>query len=580
MSGQGHAKVGPWRAKLTSSYASPSSGAPRAGAWPSRGKIQRVCGTRKVALVARKSWALVSALVVIGSFARLTATNDPIRVDGGLIADVPADVNGVRAFAGIPYAAPPIGNLRWRPPQAVVPWDGVRRADTASHTCVQMGYQKGSYYQLEFYREPAPTSEDCLYLNVWTPAHVAGEHRPVLVWFHGGGFSQGAGSTPSQGGDGLARKGLVVVTFNYRLGVFGLLAHPELTKESPHHASGNYFLMDQLAALKWVQKNIATFGGDPRRVTIFGQSAGSMSGALLLTSPLAKDLFVGVVGSSGSFSERNLTLHEAEQQGAQLGQKIGATTLSALRAMPADRLLQSSDRELRPVVDGYVVPEDPYAVFARGKQINVPVLLGSNANERGNYPQPKDLQEYRQFTERQYPQAVEDTMNVFPARSDEDATNTYLIRQRDAMAAGMHIWAKRMSATGTPAYLYFFNRKPPARSGETPLGAVHTAEIVYFRNMLDTVDRPWTSADRTLADVMSSYLANFATTGDPNRDGRPTWPRYTPDSVMDLGDHVGPIATPDRRELTWFEEYFAKQHARVSRGSGVEGKPRRNPQTK
>jgi para-nitrobenzyl esterase len=520
--------------------------------------------------VPRKILALVCALVVIGSFSRLTATNDPIRVDGGLIADVLADMNGVRAFKGIPYAAPPIGSLRWQPPQPVVAWDGVRRADAPSSTCVQMGYQKGSYYQLEFYREPAPTSEDCLYLNVWTPARAAGDHRPVLVWIHGGGFSQGAGSTPSQGGDGLARKGLVVVTFNYRLGVFGLLAHPELTQESVHHASGNYFLMDQIAALKWVQRNIAAFGGDPRRVTIFGQSAGSMSGALLLTSPLAKDLFVGVVGQSGGFGERNLTLQEAEQQGVQLGQKIGANTVSALRAMPADRLLQNSDRELRPIVDGYVVAEDPYLVFARGKQIKVPVLLGSNANERGNYPQPKNLQEYRQFTERQYPQAADDMMSVFPARSDADVTRTYLIRQTDAMAAGMHLWARLMTRTTTPAYLYYFDRKPPARAGETPLGAVHTAEIVYFRNMLETVDRPWTPEDRKLADSMSSYLANFATLGNPNGDHLPNWPRYTPDYVMELGDHVGRVATPARRELAWFDEYFARQHGLVSGGTGVE----------
>ena len=511
----------------------------------------------------RQSWGLVSALVVIGFISRLTAAHDPIRVDGGLIADVAADANGVRVFKGIPYAAPPIGDLRWRAPQPVMPWVGVRRTDIASKTCIQMGYQKGSYYQVEFYREPAPTSEDCLYLNVWTSAQGDGERRPVLVWIHGGGFSQGAGSTPSQAGDSLARKGVVVVTFNYRLGAFGLLAHPELTKESARHAPGNYFLMDEIAALKWVQRNIAAFGGDPRRVTIFGQSAGSMSGALLLASPLAKGLFVGVVGQSGSFSERNLTLQEAEQQGVQLGQKVGATSLSALRAVPADRLLQNSDRELRPIIDGYVVPEDPYVVFARGKQIKVPVLLGSNANERGNYPHPKNLLEYRQYTQTQYPQAVQEVMNVFPARTDEDATSTYLVRQRDAMAAGMQVWARLMSKSGTPAYLYYFDRKPPARSGETPLGAVHTAEIVYFRNLLDTVERPWTSEDRKLAEIMSSFLAHFATTGDPNGDGLPNWPRYTPGQVMELGDRVGPIATPDARELAWFDEYFARQHAEL-----------------
>lgn len=510
---------------------------------------------------------VILALATCASIPRLIAGNDPIRpirVDGGLVADVAADASAIRTFKGIPYAAPPVGNLRWRPPQPVVPWTGVRRADSASKTCVQTGYQPGTFYQREFYREPAPTSEDCLYLNVWTPARHASERRPVLVWIHGGGFAQGAGSTPAQGGEGLARKGIVVVTFNYRLGVFGLLAHPELTRESPQHASGNYFLMDEIAALKWVQKNIEAFGGDPRHVTIFGQSAGSMSEALLLVSPLAKDLFVGVVGQSGSFGEPYASLREAEQQGVRLGQKVGATTLSALRAMPADQLLQSSDREFRPIIDGYAVPEDVYSTFARGRQTKVPVLIGSNANERGNYPQPKSVGEYRQFTERQYPGAVQEMMRVFPARSDREATTAYLARQSDAMAAGMHVWAKMMSAASMPAYLYYFDRKPPARDGEAPLGAVHTAEIVYFRNMLDTVDRPWTSTDRRLAETMSSYLANFATNGDPNRDGLTVWPRYTPDRAMELGENIGPIAVPDAQQLAWFEDYFAKLRRRTN----------------
>jgi len=514
--------------------------------------------------VSKKTFIGLTILASSLSIAPALATNDPIRVDGGLIANGAADTNGVRTFKGIPYAAPPVGNLRWRSPQPVVAWTGVRRTDSPSKACTQMGYQPGSFYQREFYREPAPTSEDCLYLNVWTPARNAAERRPVLVWIHGGGFAQGAGSTPSQGGEGLARKGVVVVTFNYRLGVFGLLAHPELTNESPQHASGNYSLMDEIAALTWVHRNIAAFGGDPRHVTIFGQSAGSMSGALLLASPLARDLFVGVVGHSGSFSEPYQTLREAEQQGARLAQKLGATSLSALRATPADRLLQNSDREFRPTIDGYVVPEDVYSVFARRQQLKVPVLIGWNANERGNYPQPKNLEEYRTFTERQYPSVVPDIMQAFPARNDEEATSAYLRRQTDAVAAGMHLWANMMSAAGASTFLYRFDRTPPAREGETPLGPVHTAEIVYFRNMLNTVDRPWTSTDVKLSETMSTYLANFAAKGDPNGDKIPGWPRYAPDRIMELGDHVGSIALPDAAHVAWFEEYFAKLHGRPS----------------
>jgi para-nitrobenzyl esterase len=281
----------------------------------------------------------------------------------------------------------------------------------AAKNCTQMEYEKGSYYEREFYREPVPSSEDCLYLNVWTAARGTGERLPVLVWIPAGGFAQGSGSTPSQGREGLAAKGVVVVTFNYRLGVFGLLAHPELTAESGHHASGNYALLDQIAVLKWVQLNIAAFGGDPKQVTVFGQSAGSISAALLLTSPLARGLFARVAGESDGFTAKAETLTSAETRGLQVGTKTGAAALAALRAIPGDRLLKATDRQFQPIIDGYVIPEDAYGVYA---QIKVPVLFGSNANERGNYPQPKDVHEYADFTRRQYPNAVDEIMKVFP----------------------------------------------------------------------------------------------------------------------------------------------------------------------
>ena len=507
-------------------------------------------------------------LFAVTSAALLAAIRDPVRVEGGVLSGVPGALSRVRVFKGIPFAAPPVGNLRWRAPQPVTPWKGVRKADRFSNVCMQKPHENGSYYQLEFYREPELLSEDCLYLNVWTAAESELDKRPVLVWIHGGGYSQGSGSTLSQTGQSLAKKGVVVVTFNYRLGIFGLLAHPELTRESEHHASGNYLLMDQIAALRWVQKNIAAFGGDPKRVTIFGQSAGSSSGALLLASPLAKDLFQAVAGQSGFLgagsagSSRDQTLQEAEQQGAALGQNIGAPTLAALRAKSAHELLESSDRQFRPITDGYVMPEDLYAIFAKGEQTKMPVLLGSNSNERGNYPHPRSMQEYIEYTRRQYPDAMEEVMKEFPASNDREATQAYLERERDRMASGMRRWAELMSKKGAPAYLCYFDRKPPARAGETPLGAVHTAEIVYFRNALDTVDRPWTLLDRKLAGIMSSYLVNFATNGDPNGGGLPKWPAYKRGQVMELGDNIGPISTPDQRELDWLDQYFERRRAR------------------
>jgi para-nitrobenzyl esterase len=524
--------------------------------------------------------ARLSALIVailMGSTAASAAIDDPVRLQDGLISGVPGAVNGLRVFKGIPFAAPPVGDLRWRAPQPVAAWDGVRKADAFSKICTQVHRAKGSYFQLEFELEPEPTGEDCLYLNIWTAAQSPDEKRPVMVWIYGGGFVGGSGSTPAHSGAGLAQKGAVVVTLNYRLGVFGLLAHPELTSESGHNASGNYALMDQIAALKWVQGNIAAFGGDPQKITIFGQSAGSISIASLMTSPLADGLFQRAVGESDFASgtgpgnaetprfTKPQTLREAEQQGAEFGKKVGATTLAALRAMPADELLKAAGKQqwaLDSIADGYVVPGDVYAVYAAGKQSKVPVLLGSVANERANFPHPRSMQDYLNYTRRQFPEAFDEVMRVFPASNDDEATRAYLSRERDIMAADMRTWAEFMSRNGGSAYLYYFTRKPPARAGETPLGAVHTSDIVYFRNTLDTVDRPWTPQDRKLSDVMSSYLVNFATTGDPNAAGLPNWPAYKAGEVMELGDNIGPIPTPDARELNWLDEYVARQLAR------------------
>jgi para-nitrobenzyl esterase len=503
----------------------------------------------------KASLPLIAAFMISSS--ALAAIDDPVRVEGGLISGVPGSTPEVRIFKGIPYAAPPVGALRWHAPQAVSAWKGVRQADAFSMTCTQKPHEPGSYYQIEYYREEAPTGEDCLYLNVWTAAASADERRPVMVWIHGGGFAQGSGSTPAQNGEGLAQKGVVTVTLNYRLGIFGLLAHPELTRESGHDASGNYALMDQLAALRWVRENIASFGGDPARVTVFGQSAGSQSIATLPTSPLAKGLFVRAIGESG-FNMPEKTLRQAEQEGVRLAEAIGATTLAALRAKSAQELLRAADRELSLIVDGYVVSGNPYLVYASGKQIGVPVLLGSVANERGNYPQPKNLQEYLAFTKREYPRSVDDAMNAFPAANDEEVANVYLIRQRDAIAANMRRWAEAMDKSGAPAYLFYFTRKPPLRTGAKPLGAVHMTEVAFAMNVLDTIDRPWTPVDRGLADKMVSYWVNFATTGDPNGPGLARWPRYKADEVMELGDNIGPVAAPDMRELAWFRSYFAK----------------------
>jgi para-nitrobenzyl esterase len=300
-------------------------------------------------------------------------------------------------------------------------------------------------------------------------------------------------------------------------------------------------------------------------VTVFGQSAGANSGALLLVSPLAKGLFHALVAESGGLVENSYpALGQAEESGKELAAKLHVGNLKELRRIPADDLLRASDRQLHPIVDDYVVPGDPYLLAADGKATKIPVLLGSNSNERGNYPNPHTVDEYAHFTATQFPGALEEAMEEFPAPSDAEAQREYLRRARDVMAMGMRNWAGLMQANGVPAYLYYFDRTPPARIGETALGAVHTAEIVYFRNDLDTVDRPWTAEDRKLAELMSAYLVNFAKNHDPNGPALPRWPVYERGKVMELGDHVGPITTPDGEQLDWLENYFVRQHRNVA----------------
>jgi para-nitrobenzyl esterase len=483
---------------------------------------------RRQLVTALASAALLSLVV--------SAAPDTVTVDGGQISGVAQ--NGVRVFKGIPFAAPPVGDLRWRPPQPVAAWSGVKAADTFGHQCMQVPYPESSPY---FSPAPSASSEDCLYLNVWTAAS-AGEKRPVMVWIHGGAWTRGAGSTPTYDGIALAKKGVVVVTTNYRLGVFGFLAHPELTAESAQHASGNYAILDHLAALKWVQQNIAAFGGDPTRVTIFGESAGSWSVNTVQATPLAKGLFHRAIGESGAQFARTTTLAEAEQAGVALAKAAGTDSLKALRAVPADKLLSIQSFRSGVNVDGYVLPDTVRNLFAQKKQHNVPVLIGSNANEWTTLSSPaqfpKTMDAYRKRVETQYGAAVKDYDAVYPARTDADIADALLAVGRDTtFTLEMRTWARMVTASAKPAFLYQFTRIPP---GPNPAwGAYHAAEIQYAFNNVGT--RPWaTDVDRRLADQMSGYWINFATSGDPNGKGLPKWTPYDPQNepYLELGDTV------------------------------------------
>jgi para-nitrobenzyl esterase len=480
-------------------------------------------------------WPLLALALAGPARSRVPAAPEPVRVDGGQVAGTTAD--GVRIFKGIPFAAPPVGDLRWKPPQPVVAWSGVKAADTFSPECVQVPYPAGSAYAMA----PVPTSEDCLYLNVWTTAK-AGDKRPVMVWIHGGAWTRGSGSMGVYDGANLAKKGVVLVTVNYRLGPLGFLAHPELTAESPQRASGNYGILDHVAALQWVQRNIAAFGGDQASVTIFGESAGSWSVNTLQATPLARGLFHRAIGESGSVFGRNATLADAEKGGVAFAKALGAESLAALRAVPAEKLVALPSFRTDVTVDGWVLRDQVRNIFEEKKHNDVPVLIGSNADELTTLSNPaifpKTMDGFTRLRDAQFPGMAGEVDAAYPVKSEADITGALLAVGRDqAFTLGMRTWARMVSAGGRKAFLYQFTHVPP---GPNPKwGAYHGSEIIYAFNNIG--GRPWAQElDTRLADRMSSYWVNFARTGDPNGKGMPAWPAYdaAAEPYLDLGDVV------------------------------------------
>jgi para-nitrobenzyl esterase len=495
-------------------------------------------------------------------------STETIKVDGGLIAGTATD--GVRSYKGIPFAAPPVGDLRWKPPQPVVAWQGVRQATDYGADCPQAPYPAGSLYA----SAPRPQSEDCLFLNVWTAAK-SGERRPVMVWIHGGALTRGSGATRTYDGTSFARKGVVLVTINYRLGPLGYLAHPELTAESPNHSSGNYGVLDQIAALKWVQKNIVSFGGDPKRVTIFGESAGSWSVNVLVASPLTRGLFHRAIGESGGqfgpgayLKEDRNKLTSGEKVGAAFAKAVGADSIKALRAVPAEKIVElfNSDGEARkfrtqPLVDGWVLPDEIRNIFAQGKQNDVPVIVGSNANEMTTLTNPaqvpKTIADYRKRVEPQYGEMLSEFEGAYPVKSDADVPAAWLASLRDVtFTLPMRTWA-RMTGTGkSKAYLYYFTHVPPNPNSKY-LGAYHAGEIAYVFNNLNRQNPLLQEADSKLADTMCSYWVNFAIKGDPNGNGLPKWTPYNRDAepYMDFGEKVQVRNHLLKEQLDFLEQF-------------------------
>jgi para-nitrobenzyl esterase len=498
---------------------------------------------------------IVSFIMTATAFA---AIQDPVALDTGLVSGAPGSNPEVRVFKGIPFAAPPVGSLRWSPPQPPQPWSEVRQASEFGPRCMQ-GRGGG---------DDATVSEDCLYLNVWTAADSPAERRPVIIWSYGGSLRSGSGSQLQYDGEALARKGVVFVTYNYRLGMFGFFSHPELTKESPHNASGNYGLMDLIAALEWIQRNITAFGGDPDRVTLMGESAGASLVACTITSPRAKGLFhraiaqsTGCTGTSRIGSPLT-TLHEAEEQGLRLATSMGAPSLSQLRALSADEILRRGEG-MRVIVDGWNILDDWLATLKQGRQSDVNLLLGSNKDE-GTFPifgvPNGSPEEFISRSRQQFGELAGTYLRFYPAGSTAESDTSQLAAFRDLVFWNLRTWASYQMTTGTAtSYLYFFTREPPVAPGQRSRGASHTAEIPYAFNNLHLENRPWTEVDYKLAEIMSSYWVNFAATGDPNGPGLPLWPRYSTESeraVMILGDTVEAGRGPDPAALSLYDKHY------------------------
>jgi para-nitrobenzyl esterase len=471
------------------------------------------------------------------------ATGGGNVMGGGLPAAMAATANGmvqgmveasgIRSFKGVPFAAPPVGELRFREPQPVQNWTGVRKAQAFGPRAMQLPL----YSDMNF--RSNGVSEDCLYLNVWTPAKTEGERLPVLVYFYGGGFVAGDGSEYRYDGESMAKRGIVAVTVNYRLGIFGFLAHPDLTRESAHHSSGNYGLLDQHAALVWVQQNIAAFGGDPARVTIAGESAGSHSVSAQMASPLSKGLFAGAIGESGSLlgkANNPAPLAMAEQNGVVFMAGLGNKSLADLRAMSAEDLLKATAKaHFSTAIDGYFLPEAPDAIFGSGKEMSVPLLAGWNSAE-SNYHgllggAATTVENYEAAVRMIYGDKADAVLSLYKAGSADEVrqAGTDLATDR-FIAFSTWKWIDMQTKTGgKPVYRYLYAHPRPAvaggpAGGEPVMGASHSWEIEYALGNLKTNKvYDWTPEDDKVSEIMQAYFANFITTGNPNGKDLPVW---------------------------------------------------------
>ncbi len=466
--------------------------------------------------------------------------------------------NGVTAFLGIPYAAPPLGPLRWQPPQPLPRWPGVRAASKPGPRCIQ----HAPYGELE--PDNPHMSEDCLYLNVWTPQPSAHAKLPVIFFIHGGEFWAGSGSEARYNGEKLAARGSVVVTINHRLGVFGFLSHPDLSAESSTATSGNYGLLDQIAALAWVRDNIAPFGGDPDCITVAGESAGSCSVSALMASPLAKNMFHRALGQSGAYfmpephAMRPLPHAENEARGAEFAAVAGAASLAELRAMPAQQLLdawlKNPAKRMQPCVDGHVLPRTE-EVFAKGQQAQVPLLCGWNGDEYGFLRAGKAAFDAAAFHKRLGAAFGADAGDVLSGYDDDPFEASIALASDRAMVWPTWKWAEEHKGVA-PVFVYQFDRAAPG----SPFGATHASELEYVFGALDSKPRDYTAEDRNLSERIGNYWVNFARTGDPNGGALPIWPAYNDGGhVLHLDSRIAAHPLHSHARLERLDRVFARR---------------------
>lgn len=461
----------------------------------------------------------------------------------------------INVFKGIPFAAPPVGNLRWKAPQKVQPWTGIKDCVQFGASPVQAEPIPFMCWSEEFLIPKKPIDEDCLYLNVWAKSSQV--KKPVLIYIYGGGFMSGGAGCAIYDGKEMAEKDVVFVSINYRVGVFGFLSHPELTKESTYGASGNYALLDMIAALKWVKENIAAFGGDPNQVTIAGQSAGAFAVSHLCATPLAKGLFKGAIAQSGgsvlsSTLRPTTNLQQAEKMGLDFAKKLNANSIEDLRKLSAQQILKSSSGLAYPIEDGYVLPSSIADIYAKGVQNDVALILGWNFDDRVSGP-PVKAEAYKIQLQKQYGANAEKVLQYYPATNDSIAAISQDNLNRDAFFGVQGFaWANAQLQKGkSNVYVYNFNRKLPAYTAASNFGAFHTGEVPYVFNNLKTVNRPWQDIDMQLADQMSTYWVNFAKTGNPNGTGLTQWSSFTKQKgqVMILAEKIRQEDLPFRQGL-------------------------------